>query len=550
MKYGYFWLLLFISVLHGQHPSWTVEDKQEELNCFSKYILNRYYLVKCLKVPVEHIKKKYYINKKVFLASLVNLPNVSLKNEKSVNCWRKLKDGKGFEDFLFLLAQFLFFDAIECGEFQQDIVSMILHIYQTTIDKDSLVISHLKDANDSLAVHNSQKNIAIVFRFYFLKKIERAYNFLEKVNEKLLDINPMIQIDSFFKNSFIQSCFQEVVNSRNMNSFFKCYDHISHYNDLYDVSLYKEFLLFIFFLIQSVHGSSYKSLSSIMNQDSINAIENSIDALLNGYDIPIFKKRMGVAGLNINSSSFEHIITNELRIESQSNFIMYVWRRYYYINRLMLPTIESLFGYRSVMSPLMKNWTSFKKYSSLKSQLLIDHLSQEVFVLNEDDLGGISKNDAVMYKLIGNQVVDGVIRNEISDCRFFVSINKILLRFYHIKYLKPMVVFLKNHCSLKEIFLSNEELLNIKESALKDMSIDVPSEKQITVILDTFNKIKRYKHIDDVKYIYDYAFLIQKIFKLWKAKEKIVEKNIFMQINFFIGQLESFLKRSNKEEDK
>jgi len=405
-------LLVILIVLLGladqliaYHPSLVIEDAMPALTMRAQEILKRYYVIQHFHVRmqfVQRMQKQFDVGLDHFLSGM---DASQLASKRVLAVMQAVREQQTLAPML------LFWDSYQSYAYIDDAaLNKDMFVCMSTIIDILLMVQGDRSSSMrtlQLAQHESFDEVTILhilFRFYFLKKIDQSIRRLKKVPQGQIAIPTFFNtVTTLFKHPIIQSCAHEMVKARSIKPFFSAYSTLCSYDYLADYQLCREFLLFTLFILNAIHAD------------------------------------MGFARISGDGyNSIQECIERELGL-TKKQFITYLLRRMYHINRLLcagsctFPADQPV--QRGAVKPLIFSWTDFNRYVHLDDQLLIDPYAQELFLLSEHM--SLMAPDALTMNIPASQLLlKDFIAQDVHDIEIYASPEDIVRRFYYINRLE------------------------------------------------------------------------------------------------------------------
>lgn len=457
---------LLILVLVGNnayslHPSWIVEDEPRPLSSFSCSVLRRYYYIQRCTSLMRIVTFLYYHTPSKVHQLFYDLTVQSHQESPVYSAISRVYEEKKIDAFSDLWQAFTGYRYLSDACIDNHMFTVLNYLVSQEIKSDS---------TPSLE--------AIIFRFYFLKKTEHLFRHMLEAPNLLIGGYIASAHIAMFQHAEIRECLRSLATEKTVQPFLTLYKKICAYDYIEDGSFYKEFLMLTLLVIQLIHRDSC--------QDNKQPMSFSCETAYREHTI-------------------SSLIYHDLGM-STDYFIQSVLRRMYCINRLSCSyeCDNNPPAYRSIASvrPLAMMWLDFVRYMHLDSQLLVDPIIKELFlIMNESRMIEV---DTIMRPPV--LLPRPLVSYELHDVKPFVSADDVVRRFYYVNRLKRAVSLVKSCESYVNFDFSACEC--ITHPVIRDCISSLAQSNNTQPFNLLACKFDAYYYIADEQFEFDYLVLV------------------------------------------
>lgn len=494
--------LCFSAMLYCPHPAWIDGDILSPSSKITNLTLKRHCIVSRLSPTLKAIENFYKQSPNALHALYQNALSTTYNHALFRELQLEIQLTKSLYPFFDFYLKYQQYHAIEEDTLNKQLLIFITHAINflnkelTAQNKKPLNIKPL-DHEKLLAASVSE----IVFRFYFLKRIE---SILKEKRYCLKSVKRKSIHSDQFDHPCIRNCIQEMQVKKTTHSFMKLYRDIESYNFLDDLLLIQEFLIVLTLLYESdstekkIDVDQLKQLPIKELLDYINALE------LNLPFSHLFKHAKEISQ-KYEARTIKTTIESEFAL-TENQFCSLVLRRYYLINRFsdvdhqFISQKISTLTLQTSVRPLLVEWKKFKRYFFLNDQLSIDEVGEELFlVAAPEDIpfcqDSVERTHSLQTEPSG----------PLSDVKPFIGIDEIVLRWYHIKRLQNAFIKISLFENEKTLFKTPKPILNhsVTQKCLKAIC-RIDSVKPFVELTKRFNS---YYYIADELFLKEFLIL-------------------------------------------
>lgn len=386
------------------HPSITIEEHMPSMSLFSEQVIKRYYVIQHFAIRMQIVSSMYAYSSDFYDIFISECAALQIRSPYMQAVINSLIQAQTIDPFLQAWQQYTTYAYIE-DELLNDDMWICLDCMMRASQymhgaSHRTIINYISEELKESTI------VAIVFRFYFLQKIEHSIRRLKRISYAHM-YKPLFfdHLTTLFKHPLVQSCIEKMAKSRTIKPFFSLYNGLASYDHLTDVRLYRDFSMLTLFIVNMAHAESIDTYAQKKEKDSL-----------------------------------EDFIWHDLGL-TKEQCITYVIRRMYHINRLLCghctaPLPE--YSFKSTVRPLLFSWVEFSRYGNLKDQLLIDSCAQELFLLSDHDIPA-SQGNMATFIMSSQLLIKDMIAQDTEDVDSHPHIDTIIERLYYVYRLEHII---------------------------------------------------------------------------------------------------------------
>lgn len=462
---------MFSDAMAAYHPSLTIEEHMPSMSFFSEQVIRRYYIIQHFALRMQIVSSVFAHSQAFFDLFISECSSIQFRSNFIQEVLGSLKQAETIEPFFQAWHIYMAYSYIEDVSLNDDmwicLDCMMRSAQAINSGSQKAIVNYTSESLEKSSM------LAIIFRFYFLKKIEHSVRRLRRVSFSHM-YSPLFfdNATTLFRHPLVQSCIKTMIKQRTLKPFFSLYSTLSSYDHLMDTRLYRDFAMLTLFILNMSHT---ESIHSYVQKKEIDSLEDFIQ-----HDL----------GLN------------------KEQCITYIIRRMYHINRLLCAECSIApheYYIKNALRPLLFSWIEFSHYGHLKDQLLVDSLAQELYLLsNYED--GISQGNIATFIVSTQLLIKDMIAQDTVDVDPYAHIDTIIERLYYIYRVENIVqkivplVQRKSIISGYELLFSHNKMVQCYQEMLEQSSI-----KPYVFIRNIF---EAYYYISDAQFTREYIYML------------------------------------------
>ncbi len=419
---------------------------------------------------------------------------------------------------------------------------------------------------------NQELSACFAFRFYLNKRLHKAFKMLTELQEHNVPVfSEGVQLlgftegDLLFTDRVIHCYFETARQTQSLAPIVQLIGQFQSFDFIKSSTFVKEFLVFLSITYKDLHLHTETSLIKApshlleeLNELSIEQLLESIDAVTEKFHLSQTLPHVtwftswwhgvgaaAIAGgitylLNRKSPSpspsIHQILEKEYGIDPDT-FTNLVFRRYYFVKRLdeVIKVLLFLSNQHQIthktnlpLKPLPMAWQDFVAYKDLTNPLLIEDFTQEIRVLSAHFLlthahghythilqNFLTKDAPLAVPPTADEEAPPSQLAALSDLTPSIEINKVILRFYHVRRLETAMAHLltlskKNLLplpALSSTFTNSPcfASLHFEQTPIVAMLHSLELHHSPRAFFSLWNDLQRYKYIHDEKVFKEFA---------------------------------------------
>ncbi len=423
---------------------------------------------------------------------------------------------------------------------------------------------------------NQELSASFAFRFYLNKRLHKAFKILIELQQQNVPIFSegvnllgFTEGDLLFTDRVIHCYFETARETKSLDPLVQLIGQFQSFDFIKSATFVKEFLVFLSLTYKDLHLHTEKSskkppitLLQELNELSIEELLESIDIVTEKFPLAStafsstwftnWWQGIGAATLAggityllsrktppplTSPLSISEILQKEYAIDSDA-FTNLVFRRYYFVKRLdeVIKVLLFLSNHHQIthktnlpLKPLPMAWQDFVAYKDLTNPDLIEDFTQEIRVLSAHFLhtqhhdhythilqNFLTKDALLTFSESSEEQPNTPQLTALSDLAPSIEINKVILRFYHVRRLEIAMAHLHTLAQQNQLLLpsslsspfTNSPCFtspHFEQAPMIAMLHSLQLHNSPKALFSLWNALQRYKYIHDEKVFVEFA---------------------------------------------
>ncbi len=487
-------ILLFCAVCTIQ--AWDDRDEVIEISPLTNQVHQRFYFIARLEKTIQelfHLHTDHHLHlPHATISFFKTVPG--FENMHILECVKGIIKEKNLSPLFACWQTIVTYKYIDDDELTNEFSQLIYLILQQLIIAKKINTQTLESLSNREIINPESITHQVSFRFYLLKRLTKT-----RENRSLIEQPIVLPEYLHFAHEKTFNCYQKILETQSIKPLLDLFEIIEQYRYINNSSFIQEFLQLIFVTevcIREQNSDLPIDPHSFEHIASLTATE-----LLEAIDIELSKQDQ--------NKREAYILLEENFDFSPNHFAHYVYRRFYFIQRLEriislfkevernlksdLFDFDESFAFKHTriqesirtmqrehsLKPLFAVWDDFVTYKSIEDQLFVEEFTKEIFVLSRNMLlctGVCARHLPQLRTTIGLpaqkllDIIDLYLEQfmehtatetpyhlqttitplRVPDLQTNVHINDVILRFYHIQRL-GIIFWLLNEIQEKSI---------------------------------------------------------------------------------------------------